>query len=196
MKTKIYYALSLLFILISCKSKFVYTTVELCKVLKNRDKVEYVNDKENLKKEIDSYSGIIKTELSDFYKTNYKYDMLFYEYPNGSDDDYFIQRLFYNAKTEKWIFYQQKNEFIITNKIGNKLKINFDNLEEGGFIAIGRSFHGGGAGVFLVKENGKMKLIASVLTQTCSLSNSPLSFLSNIQGELRRVVDAQSDDTE
>ncbi len=115
---------------------------EFCKVLKDRDKVEYANDKEGLKKETDSYSGDIKNELSDFYNSKYEYDMLFYEYPNGSDDDFFIQRLYYNAKTEKWFFKQQKNEFIITNEIGDKLKTNFDNLEEGGFLAMGRSFLG------------------------------------------------------
>jgi len=184
---KIKNILSFLFIILlitSCKTKMIKVKESTCETIKTKDSIIYVNDSDNLLKEINSYQGLIKLELESFYESKYDYDYMSYEYLEDKKI-WLYNRLYFDDKIKKWVHIQQEKKREINEDLNNGITNEFESLIEGGYL-IKDGSNSGFFKTYLINKKGVLKTEVVKISQTCSLSNTKLNSLSIIESKLSK----------
>ena len=182
MRTNIVSLLIVLICFNSCKTQVAEHIKIECKIIKTKDKVEYVDDIQGLEKEINTFSGLIKEELNEFYKSNYKYDFFVYKFISN-EDIWVFTRLYFDDTKKEWFLVQQGNESIMKKSVVKELEINFKKIVTGGFLVQNK----GNAGFYknyLIKRDGVLATEIVVINQSCSLLNTELHPVAVIEDRL------------
>jgi hypothetical protein len=182
MKTNIVSLLIVLIFFNSCKTRVAENIKIECKIIKTKDKVEYVNDVQGLEKEINTFNGLIKEELSKFYKSNYRYDFFVYEFISNQDK-WLFNRLYFDDAKKEWFLVQQGKNSVVKESLSKEFEANFKKTIAGGFLVQNKG-NSGFYKNYLVKYEGILTAQIAVINQSCSLLNTELHPIAVIESKL------------
>ncbi|WP_299273774.1 hypothetical protein [uncultured Psychroserpens sp.] len=125
---------------------------------------------------------MIKEELNEFYKSNYKYDFFVYKFISN-EDIWVFTRLYFDDSKKEWFLVQQGDKSVLKKSIIKEFETNFKEIAKGGFL-IKNNSNSGFYKNYLIKRDGVLTTEIAVINQSCSLLNTELHSVAVIENRL------------